>query len=361
MKIGILTHYYINNFGAFLQTFSLQEALKEQFPNDEIYVINCINIKHFVINVGGWFRFYKDKERIRDWFEKIQLPATFSRARKKYLNLTKTCHTSKDIESLGLDYIVVGSDEVWNYREAKGNSKVKFGIGLDNEVLIAYAPSVGQTDDTIVPDYVEQGIKKFKAVSARDTLTEQLAEKIRCEKVLRVVDPTFLVNISDEQVPGIMRPYILFYYCDGLTVEEKKKIFDYAEENGMAVYGAGECDKAYTSVTVNLTPFQWVWMFRNAKYIVTGTFHGAVFSLLNQRQFACYMTNPSRIKKVTSLLEEFGLSDRCAGGSAKEILNVLNIPISYEPVLAVCEIRRQESLVFLTENIEKIEDSKCQM
>ena len=346
MKVGILTHHYINNFGAFLQAYSLQEALKEQFPNDEIYVIDCINIKHFVINVGGWFRFYKDKERIRDWFEKIQLPATFSKARKKYLSLTKTCYTSKDIESLGLDYIVVGSDEVWNYREAKGNAKVKFGIGLDNEALIAYAPSVGQTDDTIVPDYVEQGIKKFKAVSARDTLTEQLAEKIRGEKILRVVDPTFLANIPDEQVSGIMRPYILFYYCDGLPVEEKKKIFDYAKENGMAVYGAGECDKAYTSSTVNLTPFQWVWMFRNAKYVVTGTFHGAVFSMLNQRQFACYLTNPSRIKKVGSLLEEYGLKDRQCEGKADSILTKLLETIDYKKFNEQLELNKKSSLEY---------------
>ena len=254
---------------------------------------------------------------------------------------------------MGLDYIVVGSDEVWNYREAKGNAKVKFGIGLDNEALIAYAPSVGQTDDTIVPDYVEQGIKKFKAVSARDTLTEQLAEKIRGEKILRVVDPTFLANIPDEQVSGIMRPYILFYYCDGLPVEEKKKIFDYAKENGMAVYGAGECDKAYTSSTVNLTPFQWVWMFRNAKYVVTGTFHGAVFSMLNQRQFACYLTNPSRIKKVGSLLEEYGLKDRQCEGKADSILTKLLETIDYKKFNEQFELNKKSSLEYLRNVISK--------
>lgn len=51
-------------------------------------------------------------------------------------------------------------------------------------------------------------------------------------------------------------------------------------------------------------------MFKNASYVVTGTFHGAVFSMLNHRQFACYLTNPSRIKKVTSLLEEFKLDKK---------------------------------------------------
>lgn len=58
------------------------------------------------------------------------------------MNLTHICYDAKGIEKLGLDYIIVGSDEVWNYRETKGNAKVKFGIGLNNEKLIAYAPSV---------------------------------------------------------------------------------------------------------------------------------------------------------------------------------------------------------------------------
>lgn len=353
MKIGILTHHYINNFGAFLQAYSLQEALKELFPNDEVYMINCINLKHFIINVGGWFRFYKSKENIVDWFEKIHLPLTFSKARKKYFNLTKTCYTAQDIESLGLDYIIVGSDEVWNYREIKGNAKVKFGLGLDKESLIAYAPSVGQTDGLEIPNYVENGIKKFKAVSARDISTENLARQIRHEKIQRVVDPTFLINIPDEAVPGVKQPYILFYYCDGFSEIEKKKILEYAHQNSLAVYGGGECDKAYTSTTVNLTPFQWVWMFRHAQYIVTGTFHGVVFSMLNHRQFACYLTNPSRIKKVSSLLEEFGLADRRCEAKASQIIEKLKDKIDYAEIEKIFNQHRAESKGFLKEAISR--------
>ena len=127
MKIGILTHHYINNFGAFLQAYALQTALQEMYPNDEVQIIDCMNVKHFVINAGGWFRFYKNKETLSDWLQKTRLPITFAKARKKYMALTPTCYNAKDIEKLGLDYIVVGSDEVWNYQETKGNAKVKFG------------------------------------------------------------------------------------------------------------------------------------------------------------------------------------------------------------------------------------------
>lgn len=352
MRIGILTHHYINNFGAFLQAYALQTTLQEMFPDDEVQIIDCVNVKHFIINAGGWFRFYKNKETLASWIQKIKLPATFGKARKKYMHLTPICYDAKCIEKLGLDYIVVGSDEVWNYREAKGNAKVKFGIGLDHEKLIAYAPSVGQTHENDMPEYVKKGILKFKAVSARDQLTEELAEKIRHEKIERVVDPTFLAHIPDEPVPRVTQPYMLFYYCDGLYEAEKQKLIDYAHENGMAVYGAGEHDKKYSGMTVNLTPFQWVWMFRNAACVVTGTFHGAVFSMLNHRQFACYLTNPSRIRKVSSLLEEFGLADRRCENRADEIKDVLKQKIDYDTVETKFNKKRNESRQFLRKAIQ---------
>lgn len=83
MKIGILTHHYINNFGAFLQAYSLQQAVKELRPDDEVYIIDDVNIKHFIINIGGWFRFYQDKENLSNWLQKIQLPVLLHTKEKK--------------------------------------------------------------------------------------------------------------------------------------------------------------------------------------------------------------------------------------------------------------------------------------
>ena len=351
MKIGILTHHYINNFGAFLQAYSLQKAVEELCPDDEVYIIDYVNRKHFVINVGGWFRFYREKENFLNWIQKIKVPFTFAKARKKYMNLTKICYDARNIEKLNLDYIIIGSDEVWNYKETKGNAKVKFGVGLEKEELVAYAPSVGQTIDMNVPEYVKNGILKFKAVSARDLLTEELIKKIRKENVYRVLDPTFLIKVPTEPVENVKKPYILFYYCDGLDFKEKEKIFKYAYKNGMNVYGAGECDKNYTDITVNLTPFQWVWMFTNANYVVTGTFHGAVFSILNRRQFACYLTNKSRIEKVGSLLKEFGLEKKQTNGQALDIIDKMQESIDYNKIENAIKIKYLKSKKFLKDNI----------
>lgn len=311
MKIGILTHQYINNYGAFLQAWALREAIAELFPNDEVQIIDYVNLKHFIINAGGWFRFYKNRESFKDWMEKIKLPRTFAKARNQEMILSKRCFNAKQINALDFDCIIVGSDEVWNYKDTKGNVALKFGEGLTCKNLIAYAPSVGKTAaDECVPEYVIRGIKKFKKISARDDLTEQLVCNITGTAPERVLDPTFLAEFPRAELAAKKKPYILFYYCENLPHNILNQIFSYAKEHGLAVYGAGECDKRYSEITVNLMPFEWVEMFRNAEFVFTGTFHGAVFSILNRRQFKVYLTNESRIKKVTALLEELGIQNR---------------------------------------------------
>lgn len=139
MKIGILTHQYINNYGAFLQAWALRKAISELFPEDEVQIIDYVNVKHYIINAGGWFRFYKKRETLKEWFAKVQLPNTFAKARNQEMVLSKRCFNARQINELEFDCIVVGSDEVWNYRDTKGNAELKFGVGLTCKNLIAYS------------------------------------------------------------------------------------------------------------------------------------------------------------------------------------------------------------------------------
>lgn len=351
MKIGILTHHYVNNYGAFLQGWALREAIAELYPEAQVEIIDYVNIKHFVINVGGWFRFYKNKENLKIWLQKIQIPMTFSKARKEKMTLSKTCYTTKQVNNLGYDCIVVGSDEVWNFKDSKSNAPIKFGQGLECRNIIAYAPSVGQTElDDELPEYVINGIKEFKAISARDDLTFEIVKKVSGIGPTRVLDPTFLAQFPKANLK-VKKPYILFYYCDKLSDEKKNQIISYAKKNNLAVYGAGETDKRYTDITVNLTPFEWVEMFRNAEFVFTGTFHGAVFSILNKRQFKVYLTNKSRIKKVGALLKELHISNRSMAEDFVFDLNQMKSEIDYEAVYKIIEDKRNQSREYLLKHI----------
>ena len=84
MKIGILTHHYINNYGAFLQGYALQEAVKKLYPNDEVYMINFINRKHDIKNTLGWYRYNPKKDSMKSYIQKTKLPKIFKDFQNKY-------------------------------------------------------------------------------------------------------------------------------------------------------------------------------------------------------------------------------------------------------------------------------------
>lgn len=354
MKIGIISHHYVNNFGAFLQAWALRETISKMFPEDSVEIIDYMNIKHFLINSCGWLRYYRGRENIKCWLEKIKLLHTFSKYRKEKMTLSPRCYSIKKINSLQFDCIIIGSDEVWNFADKKANKPVKFGHGLQCKKLIAYAPSVGKaTLNTSTPDYVIDGIKSFHAISVRDDLTNDVVYKITNCIPTRVLDPTFLIDFPDEKLPIEDKPYILFYYCEHLPKSIKEQIFDYANKHDLAIYGAGECDKKFTKMTVNITPFQWIHMFKNAKFIFTGTFHGAVFSILSRRQFKVYLTNDSRIQKVNALLKEMEITNRNIHDDFVFDLDKMNNEIDYSEVYAKISKKRAKSIEFLKNAISK--------
>ncbi len=354
MKIGILTHHAVVNFGAFWQAYSLQKAIKREFPDSEVYIINFIHIKHLFINNVGWFLFYKNRENIKNWGNVFKLPFTLYRARKKYMSLTKLCFSASQINKMNFDAIVVGSDEVWNYNDSKSVLPLKFGQGLNCKKLISYAPSAGNSDpEKDIPQFVLDGLRKFTAISVRDQTTEKLVEKVTGKKPQIVLDPTFLVDWEiKEKAPVTQKEYILMYYCEHLPQHIKQQINEYAAKNGLAVYGAGESDKEYKECTVNMTPQEWVAMFKGAKFVFTGTFHGAVFSILNHVQFKVYLTNKGRIAKVGNLLNLFGITGRNIDDNFLFDLDKQKNEIDYTAVDEQIKRRREESINYLREALK---------
>ena len=355
MKIGILTHHYVDNYGAFLQVYALQQAILKTFPDAEVEVINYINIRHMIINRIGWWRFYRDKETLPLWKKKTQIHRIFQCAKRRYLHESKICFTSNGINRMHYDVIVVGSDEVWNFTDNKANAKVKFGAGLTCPNIISYAASVGKSTYTEeLPSYVVEGIRSFSAVSARDDATAELAQNLGVS-VTRVLDPTFLINFPLRNVESTKRqidePYILFYYCDDMPYKVKSQLIRQAKKAGYHVYGAGEADHRYSKPTINITPFEWVELFRHASYVFTGTFHGAVFSILHEKQFSLYIgSNVSRVRKIQSLLTELGIEDRNMNANTEFDFQTLSCgmeSIDYEKVNKSIQEKRKHSIDYI--------------
>ena len=352
MKIGILTHHYIKNYGAFLQTYALQETLKKEFPDDDIYVINYINRRHLCINIGGWFRFNPKKDSIRSYLQKITIPHIFNKFEKKYLKTTKKVYNVKQVNNLNFDCIIIGSDEVWNYDDKKSYDPIKFGKGLTCKKIITYAPSIGKANLNHIPKEIKEGLKNIESFSAREDGAEKLVKKLTNKECKRVLDPTLLYEfpIYHSKIVDRLKneKYILMYYCDGLPKEQKNKIIDYAKKKGLKIYGAGEYKQWFDNFPINIDPFEWVEMYRNAEMVFTGTFHGTVFSIKSQKNFFNYTNNPSRIKKVGSLLKQLKIEDRII--KTEELKRIKSI--DYNKINAELKKEQSYSIDYLHKNIK---------
>lgn len=364
MKIGILTHQSINNFGAFLQCWALQEKLKALFPDDEVCVINYIIPKQNIINVGGFFRFYPGSETPKSWLHKISQLGIFKKTRKEHLNLTKKVYNAEQINSLGLDCVVIGSDEVWNYLDSKAFSIIKFSGGLNAKRIVAYAPSAGKSTADNIPDEVREAMKGFTALSARDKGAQELCKKALGKTPELVCDPTFLTptpKIDNEKIKKLTeKPYVLFYYCNGIPHELKKRIIEGAHKKGYAVLGAGEYDKMYSQMSIKLDSFEWAELFRRAEYVYTGTFHGVVFSILNRKDFRVFASIESRVKKINALLGQFGIGSRDLDPNADFAAIINNDKIDYDKVYEYVEKLRKSSSDYLLRSVgsdKKTEDA----
>lgn len=357
-KIGILTHHYIHNYGAFLQGYALQEAVKSLYPNDEVYMIDFVNKKHAIKNTLGWFRYNPNKDSIKSYIQKIKLPKIFKKTQKEYYNLTKRIRNTEELNNLKLDAIIVGSDEVWHYEDI-AKHPMKFGYGVKVPKLIAYAPSTGSSNVREgIPEYVKDGMKNFTGLSARDDNAEELIKNVLGKECTRVLDPTLLYEFPEYSSKFVdyikSQKYILMYYCDNLPESIKNEIIEYANKNGYKIFGAGEYKKWFTETFVDINPFEWVEMFRNAQIVFTGTFHGAVFSIKSRKNFYCYLTNPSRIKKVNSLLKQFEINERIITiDNYHRLFDKIKNNINYDNVYKLINLEKENSLEYLKKNIGK--------
>lgn len=342
MRIGILTHHYISNYGAFLQAYALQSRLSEMYPGSEVLVIDLVNTKHSLINRAGFFRYYRGVESLGNWFDKQRQPAMFKKIIKDKLNLTRRVRTADDIVALNLDCVVIGSDEVWNYEDRKSLGMVKFGEGLAKRGMkvVSYAPSVGRVSDfSNVPEDIAKAIREnFDSISVRDSNTQKLVEASGYQgPCTLVLDPTFMYplkgEVTDRVRKMIEKPYILFYHCDGMQESQYREIAQKAKEKGLVLLGGGENNRSFEVNTASLTPFEWMSLFANAQEVYTGTFHGVVFSILNRKQFSLHISIESRKQKIRMLLDEFEIDP------GREI--------DYDKVYKIIDDLREQSSAFL--------------
>ncbi|MBR6659444.1 MAG: polysaccharide pyruvyl transferase family protein [Paludibacteraceae bacterium] len=313
-----MTQPLSRNYGGILQNYALQQVLRkmghEPYTFDLglytwkdwlIITIKCIIKK--IIGISCTFPEYPSRRRNQEKILRKFVTKHITLAPPRCKRPTK-----KQILKYKFQAIIVGSDQVWRpqYNYPIEKMFLDFTHGLDLK-RIAYAASFGTSEW----EYKEKQTKNcrllaqnFDAISVREDSGVELCEKYLNVFATHVLDPTMLLTKDDynkliADIPISAENYLFAYILDE---NENKTSFitKIAREKRLTPIIIGADKELKDSDSIE----KWLAYFRDAKFIVTDSFHGTVFSIIYNKDFIVIKNEKRGVNRVKSLLSIFDLN-----------------------------------------------------
>lgn len=338
--IVTVTGYY--NYGSIIQRWALQRFLQLHNYN---FLVYSENYKEPLVNTD-----------LPD-FEKFINTADFVEKR-----IWRKPFDDKD----DFPVYITGSDQVWrnwSYQDEANQLGYYFLNFVNNPKAkrIAYAASFGQ--DTIkkagiTGKFIKDSqalINKFDAISVREESGVEIVKKHWNQNAEHVVDPTMLVSMDEYSRLIDNSPY---------TLHDTGQVFSYIlaiddSNRGAAKRIAKESklnlEEFYPKDYVVLPPVeQWLKGFRDAELVITDSFHGTVFAIINKTPFVVIENTFGGSARLTSLLEAVGLDDRLISADARESFKLKELrDINWDDVSRRLNVLREHSADWLLATLAK--------
>lgn len=305
MKIALITYYRSTNIGAVMQTYALCRYLKQSG-----HAVTIIDVR-------------QDERANQLFYVKIIKSIVWSYRMKSllakyYPPLTRHYRTLKDLQNdpPKSDCYLVGSDQVWNPYISKDLMYAFFlDFGEINVKRVSYASSFGLSswpEDYIHSvSYITCLLRRFDSLSVREEQGKSLCERTFGLSPKVVLDPTFLNETYDEFCRNVIeRDFILCYKLNktldfweniqyvGKTMNMKIMLLNYNYPKKGFLYCFPPSVK------------KWMRKFAEAKFIVTDSFHGIAFSIINRKQFVVILNDDGKNSRLINLLLKMGLENR---------------------------------------------------
>lgn len=302
LRICTLTHHTVPNYGAVLQAFALQKAIKNLGYKSEI--LNYISER---VQISYYLKFPKKgsiKKKISYFFKHsnfMKRKAVFDAFLNQYILLSKETYTKETLKESNqrYDLFITGSDQVWNLKLHQMDTAYMLDFVIDNRKKGSYAASFGY--ETIPNEYKEKTkelLNQFQYINVREESGKNIINELNISKPINVVlDPTLLLEVNDWKKFVIRRPsqkYVLVY--DLINSEDiKNKASKLAEE--------------YNYELINIHPDnfeisvqEFISLFYNASFVITSSFHGMAFSIIFNKEFY-FCLNKNKINNNSRLID----------------------------------------------------------
>lgn len=384
-KVGIVSCYFKHNYGSMLQAYATQKILDNmEIPNETInidenidfangkkkyYMSQLTNIP-FIKSKLGMIKLKFDKKINKDLGNNIQIRDNKYKEFEKNFKLTKPYKTYKELSEQCVNYsdVIVGSDQLWLPVNVVADYYTLNWVP-DNVNKISYATSFGVST---VPDKYKNDYKKFlnriNYLSTREEAGVKLVEQLSDNKATLVCDPTLLLNKEEwmdiqKEEPIMKEKYILCYFL-GSNIEHRKFAERLKEKTGCKIVSLNHADEyvKYSDKFCDYAPYdigpaEWINLIRNAEYVCTDSFHGTVFSLINNTKFFTFERYSNKNSKVStnsriySLLGIVDLKERILSGT-ENINDVIKMQIDFDNVNKKLDEFRQNSKEFLKNSLK---------
>lgn len=307
--VGVLTFHRCINYGSYWQARCLVEGLRSQGIDAELLDHDCADV-----NLAEWRCSLQPMLPERSSRGELQ---AYKRKARRFIEAWEHLPRSPAFplaqpESAGAyRAVVVGSDEVWNFRHPWYRAQpIFFGTGLRTERLVSYAASFGNHDaqDGVHPHWAEQ-LRNFQAISVRDANSRSLVhDATGCDPAL-VLDPCLQwPEVARAAPPEGAEPYAVVY-GHGLPWWLVRQVRRWADETGTRLVSLGYANEWADEQRIDEGPLEFARWMAGARAVVTNFFHGCVFALLNGKPFVAAPSD-YRFNKIRDLTAKLDAADR---------------------------------------------------
>jgi hypothetical protein len=343
-KVGVLTFHKCINYGSYWQARCLAEGLRRRGHEVELLDHDCQCVRRAEVHCALQPKLPRRTPRreLRHYAEKTR---RFVRAIAE-LPLSKRFSLHEPERAGEYDAIVVGSDEVWNFRHPwYGSKPIFFGEGLKAGRLVSYAASFGNHSawDGIDPAWARK-LRRFSAISVRDDNSWHLIRNGTDRAPELVLDPC--LQFADA-IPRDRRsdegPFALIYGHD-FPGWLQARVREWARRRQVKLVSVGYSNAFADEQRIAAGPNEFARLMASAQAVVTNFFHGCVFALLNGKPWASAPSDYRSIK-IPDLAETLGAQRRLVDEqtSEEELSDLLDSPVRAEVEANIEQARRRSN------------------
>ncbi|NJC40345.1 hypothetical protein GGQ87_000603 [Brevundimonas alba] len=341
-RVGVLTFHRCINYGSYWQARCLTEGLRRR-GHDAV----LLDHRSSWVNRAEWRCALQPMLPTRT--PRADFPLYAEKTRRFFeafegLPLSEPFDLEAPQDAGAFDAVVVGSDEVWNFRHPwYAGRPLFFGEGLQADRLVAYAASFGNhdADDGLDPFWGGR-LKAFSAIAVRDENSRRLVEAGLGQTPEIVLDPCLQFDDIARGTDENPWPDRVIVYGHSFAEWFKAAVRRWADERGVRLVSLGYRNDWADEQWITAGPEDFARAMASARAVITNFFHGCVFALVNARPFVTALTD-YRVNKIRDLTARVGAGLRLVeeGSSAADYAAALDEPLEREITTRLAALRQR--------------------